>query len=505
MMWAAEPYNRVDGRYALRSVFLKVPTRPGQTSVRMSAPRMLLGYVCAVLVEYLAADLAVRTHMLHGTPLALNFIGAAMITLLFGFGPGIFAVLLAAAIFYYRFMLPGSPPWDEGNLIRTALIVLVGTVVVFFSNRQRVTRVQLRGALEALGEHADTLAQAQQGSHSAAWVLRAEDGDIHWAPGGAELLGRPFEEASTLEALRELIYAEDRERVQRAAENAFYAGAAFHAEFRVVLPSGELRWLEARGTPSATDQRWRGVVLDVTSRKQAELALLRAEKLAAIGRLSSTVAHEINNPLEATTNLLYLAQGDPELKPQTRAYLEEADHELRRLASIARHTLTFARSRPALRVTDAAPIAESVVTMFQTRCKSRGGQVRLRTHSDARVDIPPDELRQILTNLLSNACDALNGTDGLVDVEVSADDDTMVVLVRDTGSGIASEHLERVFDPFFTTKDDFGTGIGLWVARELAEKNGGRITAASGDALAPFRTSFRVELPLEKTVAEAQL
>ncbi|MES2393312.1 MAG: ATP-binding protein, partial [Acidobacteriota bacterium] len=123
---------------------------------------------------------------------------------------------------------------------------------------------------------------------------------------------------------------------------------------------------------------------------------------------------------------------------------------------------------------------------------------RLHFASDLQLslDISADDLRQILTNLLSNACDALTSNDGIVEIELSATAKTVDIAVRDTGAGIAPENLDRVFDPFFTTKDDFGTGIGLWVTRELVEKNHGTITALSGDQPAPFHTCFRIEFPL---------
>ena len=116
--------------------------------------------------------------------------------------------------------------------------------------------------------------------------------------------------------------------------------------------------------------------------------------------------------------------------------------------------------------------------------------------SPSTVNVPPDELRQILTNLLSNACDALVGGEGLVDVTLSSTDKTAAVTIRDSGVGIPLENLERIFDPFFTTKDDVGTGIGLWVTRELVEKNGGTITVVAGDQATPFATCFRVEFPV---------
>jgi len=116
------------------------------------------------------------------------------------------------------------------------------------------------------------------------------------------------------------------------------------------------------------------------------------------------------------------------------------------------------------------------------------------------VAVPPDDLRQILTNLVSNACDALMNSAGVIEVEITAESELAVIEVRDTGAGIAVDNLGRVFDAFFTTKEGVGTGIGLWVTKELVEKNSGRISVHS-EVGAGFQTVFRVEFPLAEVVA----
>ncbi len=461
------------------------------------ALRSAVGYICAVLFAWLGAQLTLHLPALQGTPVALNFLAVAGITAFFGLGPGIVSVVATALLFYDWFLLPSSRSgFSLGVLIRTALILSIGFLIVFFFDRLRNRGIRLRSALSSLSDHADTLAQAQQGSNSAAWVINVKDRSIQWAQGGAEILGRSFQEVTTLDALIQLVSPDDRAGVERAAESAIRAGTPFQSQFRSSLPNGETRWLEARGTPSPSDSQWRGVVMDITTRKSAEIAVLRSEKLAAIGRLSATVAHEINNPLEAATNLIYLASLDTAMSAESRAYLADAERELHRLANIARHTLTFARTKPTGGPTEVGPLIQSVVAMFQARCNSRGGRVHYDAVVNTKVDVPPDELRQILTNLLSNACDALVGGEGLVDVTLSSDGETAAMTIRDSGVVIPTENLERIFDPFFTTKDDFGTGIGLWVTRELVEKNGGNITVVAGDEAAPFSTCFRVEFPV---------
>jgi signal transduction histidine kinase len=294
-----------------------------------------------------------------------------------------------------------------------------------------------------------------------------------------------------------LALEEDRPALDEAFQQAFANGAPIQIQFRSRLPSGEVRWFESRGTPSSRQKNlWRGVTIDITERKNAEIALVRSEKLAAIGRLSATIAHEMNNPLEAVTNLLFLSSTDPTLSPDTRGYLSSADQELRRLASIARHTLNFARPRSSGGPAHTATLLESVVEMFQPRCASQGGEIHLVHNPDLTIAAPADEVRQMLTNLVSNACDAIEGSSGRIAIDVFADDEFATIEVRDNGVGISHENLNHIFEPFFTTKPDVGTGIGLWVTRELVEKSGGEIEVRT-EALPPgFRTAFRLQLPL---------
>lgn len=461
-----------------------------------------LAYAAAVILPYLGAILGAHMRQFQGTPLALSFASIAGVTILCGLGPGVVASLVTAFSYHYV-ISPAVPAFSHGirGIAHTFAIILIGLVVTFLCDRQRVIGVRLRVALAKLQNQTVALAEAQQASSSVAWTYSTRNQRIEWAEGGAPIFGCPFDDPSMRGLPIHLVVEEDRDLVAKAFENAFQSGDTFRAEFRSRWPNGEVHWFESRGNPSPSDKAiWRGVTLDVTERKRAELALLRAEKLAAIGRLSATIAHEINNPLEAVTNLLYLSCSDPALTPETRAYLEGADEELRRLASIARHTLTFARTRPSVGPVEAAPIVESVVAMFRPRCASRGGEIRFIGAPDVRLALPSDDLRQILTNLVSNACDALRES-GTIEIELRRDNTLAKILVRDSGVGIPAEILAHIFDPFFTTKTDTGTGIGLWVTRELVERNGGEISVQTTGLPSGFHAMFCVELPLAEPEA----
>lgn len=477
---------------------MKPQPAPEKLARRIGLAKLFASYAVALVLPALGAVVSLHTHPFQSTPLGLSFACIAIVSLIGGFGPGLVASISTAVSYAYE-IAPDSLPFTHGSreIIHTIVIVLLGIVVTYLCERQRVTGERLSVAVANLQVRTDALIEAQQASSSVAWTYDTQTRLIQWAEGGPPIFGRPFDSPSMSGLPLDLVLEEDRPAVEEIFESSFISGTPFQIQFRSRMPSGELRWFESRGRPSPRQKNlWRGVTLDITERKGAETALVRSEKLAAIGRLSATIAHEMNNPLEAVTNLLFLCSTDTTLSPETRAYLESADQELRRLASIARHTLSFARPHSSGAPAHTAGLTQAVVEMFQPRCASRGGAIQLLQNPDLMVAAPPDEVRQMLTNLVSNACDAIQGPSGLIAIDVSADDEFATIEVRDNGVGIAPENLEHIFDPFFTTKPDVGTGIGLWVTRELAAKRGGDVEVRT-DGLPPgFRTAFRIQLPL---------
>lgn len=460
--------------------------------------KLLAGYAVALVLPALGAVVSLHTHAFRATPLGLSFACIAIVSLTSGFGPGLVASISTAVSYAYE-IAPDNVPFTHGprEIIHTVIIVLLGIAVTYLCERQRTIGERLRIALAALQLKNDGLIEAQQASSSVAWTYDTQARLIQWAEGGPPIFGRPFASLSKSDLPMQLVLEEDRPAVAQILDESFPSGTPFQIQFRSRMPTGEVRWFESRGRPSPRQKNlWRGVTLDITERKSAETALVRSEKLAAIGRLSATIAHEMNNPLEAVTNLLFLCSADPSLSPETRAYLSSADQELRRLASIARHTLNFARPHSSGAPAHTPGLVQAVVEMFQPRCASRGGSIQLLRNPDLMVAAPADEVRQMLTNLVSNACDAIESSSGLIAIDVSAGDEFATIEVRDNGAGIAPENLDHIFDPFFTTKPDVGTGIGLWVTRELAAKRGGDVAVATDGLPDGFHTAFRIQLPL---------
>jgi len=247
--------------------------------------------------------------------------------------------------------------------------------------------------------------------------------------------------------------------------------------------SGERRnWL-ANVYPVRTEAqtvRWVGVILVETSeRRRAEDALRKSEKLAAAGRLAASIAHEINNPLEAVTNLLFLIRKGT-LDPASAGYADLAQHELARVAEITQQMLRFYRQSTLPNLSNVGELLDSVLTLHQGRVTSLHVQVVRRYAADVTLFCFSGEVRQLFANLIGNALDAMTPEGGLLLLRVRYAGATGVrVTVADTGSGMPAQVLQHIFEPFFTTKEAVGTGLGLWVSEEIVNKHNGTIRVRS--------------------------
>jgi PAS domain S-box-containing protein len=241
------------------------------------------------------------------------------------------------------------------------------------------------------------------------------------------------------------------------------------------------------------------IARDITQQKKMEEAIQLSERLASLGKLAATVAHEINNPLEAVTNFIYLARHQPDLPEKVKYYLGYADQELGRVAHIARQTLGFYRdnSYPTwVRVSD---LVDDVLTVYERKFKYKSLRVDRRIDPGLTVYTLQGELKQILSNLIANAIDACKEGDKIVvharnSHDFKSGSNGMRMTIADTGVGIAEEDKARLFAPFFTTKKDVGTGLGLWITRDLLEKKGGHIRVRSRDSN-PSGTVMSIYLP----------
>jgi len=235
-----------------------------------------------------------------------------------------------------------------------------------------------------------------------------------------------------------------------------------------------------------TSVRWVGIiVLDASDRKRSEEALRRSEKLAVTGRLAASIAHEINNPLEAITNLLFLMRNFTALDEQARNYVSMTEHEVRRIAEITQQTLRFYRQSTLPARATMAELLDSVLSLHQGRFNSL--DIHVEREYDPSLDLFcfAGEIRQVMANLVGNAVDAI-GSGGRILVRARRSRNWkepsqagVRFVVADTGSGMTPEVRERVFEPFFTTKEVTGTGLGLWVSQAIIAKHHGLVHVRS--------------------------
>ena len=257
-----------------------------------------------------------------------------------------------------------------------------------------------------------------------------------------------------------------------------------------------------RTTPSQV--RWAGLIVqDISERKRSEDTLRKTEKLAATGRLAASIAHEVNNPLEAITNLLYLLRNFCDLDEHALRYVTMAEREGKRIAEIAQQTLRFYRQSTQPHRASMAELLDSVLDLYQTRCSTLN--IAIDRQYDPEMDLYcfAGEVRQVFANLVGNAIDACAAGGRLV-VRARASRSWefpgvtgVRFTVADTGDGMDKAVRDRVFEAFFTTKEDTGTGLGLWVSHEIILKHRGvvHVRSRAGAGGDPSGTVFQIFLP----------
>ena len=243
------------------------------------------------------------------------------------------------------------------------------------------------------------------------------------------------------------------------------------------------------------------IMVDTTEQWNAQQALLRTEKLAAVGRLAASIAHEMNNPLASVTNLLYLIGCDTTLNESTRSFVDLASVELDRVSKIATQTLRFARRTVAPAEIDMEEVVRGLMLLFGGRLSQFQVKISVRRRKVSKFYGYASEVMQLLTNLLGNAIDAI-GESGRIEIGIQ---DSMhwqsmtrrvAVTIADSGPGVPEQYLQKIWEPFFTTKAETGTGLGLWLVQETVSKNGGSIRLRTSTNPERHGAVFRMLLPI---------
>ncbi len=338
-------------------------------------------------------------------------------------------------------------------------------------------------AEQALRNREADLRRAQAVASLGSWRLDVRRNELLWSSETYRMFGIPEGTPLTYERFLAAVHPDDRQLVDRHWRAAL-GGAPYEIEHRIMV-GGEMKWVREKAElefdADGVLRGGFGTVQDITETKQAEEALIRSEKLASLGRMAATIAHEINNPLETVMNAVYLAYADASLSPSARAKLDLAQKELQRVAHITRQTLGFYREagRPVRFRLDET--VDGVLDLYGHKLRNKNITVQRKYAADTRIEALEGEIRQLISNLITNSIDALppNGT---LQVRISRNagpSSRVRMAIADNGAGIAPEHVKKIFEPFFTTKQAVGTGLGLWITKELVKKNGGSIRVRS--------------------------
>ncbi|HEV2273021.1 MAG TPA: PAS domain-containing protein [Acidobacteriaceae bacterium] len=313
-----------------------------------------------------------------------------------------------------------------------------------------------------------------------------------------DVLGRTLTEMAPIPGLRELFedvlagtpvvnYPLEGELISHPGEHRYWTVNYFP----VHAPDGSIQAISAAS-------------LEITQQKKAEHALIQSEKVAAVGRLASSISHEINNPLESVINLLYLISCDPNLSLDVKEYVELTQAEINRVSQIVTQTLRFHRQAVRPTLVTAAELIEPILNLYRGRLVNSEVKVQARFSTSTPVLCMENEIHQVLSNLIANAIDAMRqGGELLLRAHDTTDHATgkagIRITVADTGHGMSRATQARIFEPFFTTKELNGTGLGLWISAGIVERHKGRLSVRSSQEPRHSGTVFHLFLPLAES------
>ena len=313
-------------------------------------------------------------------------------------------------------------------------------------------------------------------------------------------------EESNRHWLEDYIHPDDQLRVWTEIQEAIRLKGIFELEHRVRRVDGSLGWTHSRAVPLLDEKgeilEWFGMASDITVSKQSATALIQNEKLAAMGRLAASIAHEVNNPLESVTNLIFLARASDSLET-TRDYLETADRELRRAAAITSQTLRFYKQSTDPIEVSSEDLIEGVLTVYQGRIVNSQICIERRFRAQQTIFCFDGEIRQVLSNLIGNAIDAMHPVGGRLLIRNregrnwKTEQKGLLITIADTGHGMSAQSIAKAFEAFYTTKGIGGTGLGLWVGREIVARHHGCLRLRSTQRNGSSGTVFNLFLPFE--------
>lgn len=479
------------------------------------------GWVLLGLAVAVAARFAVDAFLADRLPFVFFFPVVAVSGYLGGRWAAFFALGASLLLANYFFVLRRYQLnfWPASTWVGSLAYVASNLVVIYITEMMRIERRRAEAfalradeegkrLLSEMAERERSEAKFRAVAETAGNAIYIHDGErlVFVNPAAEAITGYSREELLKAD-MWQMVHPDFRERVMANARARFKGESCPQRyEYMIVAKDGSPRWLDF----SANLVEFEGkrcilaTAFDVTDRKNAEITLRKTEKLAATGRLAASIAHEINNPLEAVTNLLYLMRTDAK---NLETYLQLAEQELKRVAHLTKQTLGFYRETSQRVNTRLADLLDEVIAIYGTKLAHRGIVAETALARNCEIAAFPGELRQVFSNLIANAADAMpEGGRLQVRLRPAFDHKRGIagarVTIADNGSGIDRAALHHIYEPFFTTKEEVGTGLGLWVTKGIVDKHQGVLRVRSSTGRERHGTVFTLFLPaLEKSQA----
>ena len=514
-------------------------------------------YLAAILLVGLALVIALVVQEWGVRVFLFSFYAAVVGAAWIGTGPGVVAVVLSVLAVQYFFtppewsfdIAPEDVPFTGAFIICAVMslawswqrkrteetlqrardtledTVALRTAELVDANAALTVEIaERRAAEEELRRSETLLAQGQKLSRTASWTLQPASGEMRWSAELFEIFGTDRAAATpSLELFRDRVHPDDRARFDAAMAAAIEGNTNFSCEVRITLQGGGVKHVHALGeiqTGPGRDTEVIGTVMDLTERKRTEQALHDAEadlartlRLATVAELTASIAHEINQPLaaivaNASACARFLARG-PAALPNAREAADCIVSDATRAGEVTRRIRALLRKEaPRHVVLEINRIVDDVIDLLRATLDRQ--RVAIRT--DLTDSLPPImgdpvQLQQVLVNLITNAAEAMRETVGrprIVTIRSRlGEDETVVVSVEDTGSGLDPQNLDRIFDSFYTTKAE-GIGVGLSISRSIIEAHGGQLSAAPAPQHGAC-FSFTVPIAQELSLPEPKL
>lgn len=434
----------------------------------------------------------------HQDPFVIYILGVVFMARFFGFGPALLCTFASAVVLdYSMFRTRLGASISENEFGQLGLFVLIAVLVAGLARKRSQAETmadQVRQQLAGIVTSSeDAILSFTKDGLVTSWNRGAE---ALYGYSAAEILGRPVSVLVPSDRLEE--FADNLARLNRGEPLGSYQTERLDKDgtrLTVLVSLSPLKDEQGKLVGASVIAR------DITSEKRTEEALRRNERLATAGRLAAALAHEIKNPLEALTNLVYLARHDAANGDE---YLRLAEQEIGRLDSIAQQTLGFVREGASPEKLDAGKILTEVVQLYGRKLEGAGIVVESKMEGGLEILGHPGELRQVFSNLILNAMEAMPSGGRLrlrgarTHERAGSRRAGVRITVADTGNGILSKDLPHIFEPFYTTKKDQGTGLGLWLAYGTIQKHGGWIRVSSRTTPGASGTVFSVFLPASR-------